>query len=90
MRAESGERTAPMIDAFRTNGNSPPAHPDIIVEQHGSIVILRGVTHAGHAGIEEHVSSEGYQPFGAGTRLAEPRYVPDIVSGAIDDGLLVP
>ncbi len=63
--------------------------PDIIVENHGSIVVLRGMTDAGYAWIEEHVSGEGYQPFGLGARLAEPRYVADIVAGAIADGLEV-
>ena len=47
------------------------------------------MTDAGYAWIEGHVSGTGYQPFGLGARLAEPRYVADIVEGATDDGLLV-
>ena len=62
---------------------------DIIIENHGSIAILRGMTDAGYAWIEEHVSGEGYQPFGFGARLAEPRYVQPIIEGASGDGLSV-
>jgi hypothetical protein len=88
-----------MIDLFKSNGNSPPERPaggarsvqraDLRVENHGSIVILRGMTDAGYAWIEEHCSDGGYQPFGLGARLCEPRYAFDIVRGAVDDGLLV-
>ena len=60
---------------------------DIVVEDHGSILILRGMTDAGYAWIEENCSSHGYQPFGLGARLVEPRYVRDIIEGAINDGL---
>ena len=78
------------IDAAMAEAaGADPARPDIIVEHHGSIAILRGMTDAGYAWIEEHVSGEGYQPFGLGARLAEPRYVQDIIDGAEADGLLV-
>jgi hypothetical protein len=63
--------------------------PDILVENDSSIAILRGMTDAGYAWIEEHCSSEGYQPFGLGARLVEPRYLLDIVNGATTDGLVV-
>ena len=66
-----------------------PTGADIRVEHHGSVVIIRGVTDAGHAWVEEHISDEGYQPIGLGARLAEPRYVADVVEGAIADGLTV-
>jgi hypothetical protein len=67
----------------------PTRRPDIVVEDHGSIAILRGMTDRGYDWIEANVSSEGCQPFGLGARLAEPRYVPDIIRGACDDGLVV-
>ncbi len=70
-------------------GVTPVPRPDVIVEDHGSIFILRGMTDAGYAWIEEHVSREGHQPFGRGARLVEPRYVSDIVDGATSDGLVV-
>jgi hypothetical protein len=84
----SGERRAAMIDAFKTNGNSPPSRPDILVENYGSMVVLRGVTDAGNAWIEANVSGDGYQPFGLGARLAEPRYVPSILEGSAVEGLV--
>jgi hypothetical protein len=70
-------------------GVTPVPRPDMIVEDHGSIFILRGMSDAGYAWIEEHVSREGHQPFGLGARLVEPRYVSDIVNGATSDGLVV-
>lgn len=78
-----------MIDAFKTNGSSPPVRPDIIVEHHGSIVILRGVSDAGCAWIEANISGEDYQPLGLGARLVEPRYVSPILEGAEADGLQI-
>ena len=63
--------------------------PDIIVEGHGSISILRGMTDAGYAWIEEHVSDDRFQPFGLGARLVEPRFVADIIAGARRDGIEV-
>ena len=78
------------IDAAKAEAaGADPARPDIIVEHHGSISILRGMTDAGYAWIEEHVSGEGYQPFGLGARLVEPRYVLPILEGAMDAGLRV-
>lgn len=82
------------IPAFDQSGSSPPQpNPprpiDIVAESHGSIVLLHGVTKAGVAWIEEHVSSDGYQPFGHGVRVVEPRYVFAILKGAIDAGLVI-
>jgi hypothetical protein len=63
--------------------------PDIVVEDHGSIAILHGMTDRGYNWIEANISNEGYQPLGLGAHLAELRYVPAIVRGACDDGLVV-
>jgi hypothetical protein len=76
-----------MIDAFETNGSSPPA--DITVQNEGSIFILRGRTNAGKDWIEERCDEGDYNPFGTGARLVEHRYIGDIVRGAIRDGLVV-
>lgn len=76
-----------MLDAFKTNGSSPPA--DITVQNEGSIFILRGVSDAGRDWIEEHCSEGDYNPFGHGARLVEHRCIGDIVEGAIGDGLVV-
>jgi hypothetical protein len=63
--------------------------PDILVENHGSIVLLRPATAAGRAWLEANCDRSGYQPFTGGTLLCEPRYVADIVAGARDAGLEV-
>lgn len=62
---------------------------DIVVEDHGSIVILRGVSDAGRDWIEEHVSAEGYQPFGHGARLCERRYVTPVIKAMREAGLVL-
>jgi hypothetical protein len=63
--------------------------PDLRVENHGSVVLLRPVTAAGREWLQAHCDRSGYQPFGGGTLLSEPRYVADIVAGARAAGLEV-
>jgi hypothetical protein len=63
--------------------------PDIRVENHGSVVLLRTATPAGREWLEANCDQSGYQPFGGGTLLCEPRYVADIVAGACEAGLEV-
>jgi hypothetical protein len=58
---------------------------DISVENHGSVVLLRQA----RAWLEANCDQSGYQPFGGGTLLCEPRYVADIVAGAREAGLEV-
>jgi hypothetical protein len=78
------------IPAFDQSGSSPPRPiADIVAKDHGSICIVRGMTDAGYAWIEKNCCGDGYQPFGLGARLVEPRYVFAILKGAIDDGLVV-
>jgi hypothetical protein len=76
-----------MLDAFKINGSSPPV--DITVQNEGSIFILTGRTDAGREWIEENCQDGDYNPFGYGARLVEHRYIGDIVSAAIGDGLAV-
>jgi hypothetical protein len=59
---------------------------DIQVENHGSLFLLRPVSAEGREWLDEHVAWE--QSFGDAI-VVEPRYVRDIVQGAIDDGLEV-
>lgn len=72
---------------------SPQPHrretPDIRVEDHGSVVLLRPATTAGRQWLEANCDQSGYQPFSGGTLLCEPRYVAAIVRSAIEDGLEV-
>jgi hypothetical protein len=62
---------------------------DMAVENYGSIVLLRAKSPVGKSWIEEYVSPHGYQPFPAGTRIVEPSYVADIVTGGRAAGLVV-
>lgn len=58
---------------------------DFRVENHGSIVLLRPLTPAATAWVEEHLPAErrGW----AGTVVVEHRFIEDIVSGFLADGL---
>jgi hypothetical protein len=63
--------------------------PDILVENNGSVVLLRPATPAGRDWLAANCHRSGYQPFGGGTLLCEPQYVAAIVAGARGAGLEV-
>jgi hypothetical protein len=63
---------------------------DIIVANHGSILILTGISDAGKAWIEEHLIEGNPEiQFWCKGIVVEPRYVEDIVFGTRNDGLEV-
>jgi hypothetical protein len=62
---------------------------DLLVENHGSILLLRPGTTRARVWLEAYCDRRGYQPFTGGTLLCEPRYVTDIVAGARQAGLEV-
>lgn len=73
--------------------NSLPSVPsertrDIAFENHGSIVLIRGLSKAGQAWLDENVGDDETQYFGNAI-AAEPRYVEAIAQGAIEAGLAV-
>ena len=74
-------------DSFIASGNSP-TQPDFVVENHGSIFLLRPLTPAAKAWVEEHIGDNGYQPYYP-TVVVEHRFIADIVHGAQADGLVV-
>jgi hypothetical protein len=76
-----------MIDAFKTNGSSPPPHPDLLVSGGGSVYLLFATSAAGASWIAEHIPDDA-QWFGGGVAV-EHRYIADIVTGAVADGLRV-
>ena len=83
--------TAP-VDKPPTPAAQPPRDrraPDIVVHDHGSIVLLRAASAAGKAWLEGCVHLDGVEPFPSGTRLVEPRVVQSIVDRAIRAGLVV-
>lgn len=63
------------------------ATPDFDVIDSGSIVLLRPNTAAASAWCDEHLPEDATW-FG-GSVAVEPRYISDIVDGAISDGLTV-
>jgi hypothetical protein len=65
------------------------SHIDLLVENHGSIVLLRPATTCARVWLEANCDRSGYQPFAGGTLVSEPRYVADIVAGARQAGLEV-
>jgi hypothetical protein len=65
------------------------AAPDIRVENHGSVVLLRPATAAGREWLEANGDHGGYQPFTGGTLLCELRFVADIVAAAREARLVV-
>jgi hypothetical protein len=84
-----------MKNAFEASGSSPTCPepslqlpPDIFVENHGSIFLLRPNSSVGHSWLQENVISEETQLFGYAV-VCEPRYVADIVFGTRGEGLVV-
>jgi hypothetical protein len=61
---------------------------DIAFENHGSIVVIRGLSEAGQAWLDETVGGDETQYFGNAI-VAEPRYVEAVAQGAIEAGLAV-
>ena len=84
-----------MKNAFEASGSSPTQSesrlqppPDISVENHGSIFLLRPTSSVGQAWLQENVIGEEAQIFGNAI-ACEPRYVIDIVLGARAEGVVV-
>jgi hypothetical protein len=84
-----------MKNAFACSGSSPTGSeshlqpsPDILVENHGSVFLLRPVSPVGQTWLQENVIGDETQLFGNAV-VCEPRYVADIVLGARGEGLLV-
>ena len=79
-------------NSFVASGSSPTHSekipPDFVVENHGSIFLLRPLTAAAKSWVDEHVGDDGYQPYYP-TLVVEHRYIADIVRGAGAGGLVV-
>jgi len=83
-----------MKNAFEASGSSPTSavnlqpSPDLLIENHGSIFLLRPASPVGQAWLQENAISEDTQLFGNAV-VCEPRYVAEIVFGARGEGLVV-
>jgi hypothetical protein len=88
------ESEAPMSsDAFQTSGNSPTHSgkilPDFLVENHGSVFLLKPQNDSAISWVEENIGQDnGFQPHWPNV-VIEHRYVADIVAGIQNDGLAV-
>ncbi len=60
----------------------------IIVENHGTLFLLRPASENGQAWIEDSLNLDDAQYFGEAV-VVEHRYIRDIVDGAVADGLEV-
>jgi len=62
---------------------------DFLVENHGSIVLLRPVTDAGRNWVDEFIGEDnGFQPYFP-TVVIEPRYACNVIDGIREYGLEV-
>jgi hypothetical protein len=61
---------------------------DILVENHGSVVLLNPVSDEGRTWLDNNVAAEGWQWIGDAL-ACEPRMVGAVVEGARNDGLEV-
>lgn len=63
-----------------------PLPPDFVVENHGSICLLRCKTEAARAWVIENAPHANWW---AGSIVVEPRYIESVVDGIEGDGLIV-
>lgn len=61
---------------------------DFSIQDHGSICILTALTEAAQQWVAENIPEDA-QRWGVNGVVVEPRYLSDIVAGAINDGLEV-
>jgi len=78
-------------DSFVSSGNSPTRSgktpPDFLVENHGSIFLLKPLTPSATSWIEEHIGQDnGYQGLWPSV-IIEPRYLAPILEGIHESGL---
>jgi len=60
--------------------------PEFLIENHGSVFLLRPLTEAARNWIDEHIGADnGFQPMYP-TVVIEPRYIEHIIHGLIEEG----
>jgi hypothetical protein len=81
-------------DSFAASGSSPTREafqipPDFLVENHGSIFLIRPLNEFARVWLEENIDAAGsFQPYWP-TVVIEHRYVADILEGIRNDGLVI-
>ena len=61
--------------------------PDVRIANHGSVVLLHPQSPTGQAWLDENIGADALT-FGRAI-VCEPRYVSDILTGMVADGLVV-
>ena len=82
------DMTAPETEIELKRREIPPAKPDVQVENHGSLFLLRPLSDYAADWIEWHVDVNSAMFFG-GALVVEPRYVGLIAKGMLEDGLRI-
>lgn len=62
-------------------------YADVLVEDHGSLVMLRPCTDFGREWMDEHLPDDA--PMLGSAVAVEPRYIDPILVGMLDDGLVL-
>jgi hypothetical protein len=67
----------------------PPSQLDFMVEDHGSIILLRPITHVAREWVEKYIGEDnGYQGLWP-TVTIEGRYLARIIDGIRENGLAI-
>jgi hypothetical protein len=74
-----------VTDPNKQSGSSPT--PDVLVENHFSLILFRLLTPAANQWVDQNVSEDA-QFFG-GALVVEPRYARDLIDGIVAAGLAV-
>jgi hypothetical protein len=61
---------------------------DVVVENHGSVFVVTPLSPEASEWVDENVQLEGWQWLGA-SFACEPRYVPSLIDGMHENGLMV-
>ena len=72
---------------YKTKSPDVPRGPDIIVEDHGSLVLLRPVTVRAERWIAENVQDDAM--YWCGALVVEPRYVEPLILGMRTEGMVI-
>ena len=86
MRRRQAQGERPMIDAFKTNGSSPPA-PDFDVTFHGSVVSFAPLTPAARTWVDDNVQLEPWQWLSNVTFVVDRRFAQPLIEGILSAGL---
>jgi len=71
-------------DPNKQSGSSPT--PDVLVENHFSLILFRLLTPAATQWVDQNVSEDAQ--FSGGALVVKPRYARDLIDGLIADGLV--